>query len=235
MGEYTVYVHTSTIDGKRYVGTTKQAVERRWQRGAGYSGTFFGRAIKAQGWDSFTHEIVQTGLTKEEAYTLEIKLIAEYKTNNPDYGYNVSEGGCSFDLFVPKYGLDHPLHQRVRKIDPATGEVLAEYDSQSAAALANSISRKGITKACMGICVTYKGFIWEYIDKDYKKPEHHGAGNYDHKHQRKQIKVIFENGTEQIYASKTAACKALNVPQNSAWRYLTQGYEDPYSRRWCYA
>ena len=93
---YTVYMHTSP-SGKRYIGITRQEnVEDRWRNGLGYvNNTYFIRAIKKYGWNEFIHEILATNLTKEEAEQMEINLIAEYKSNNPDFGYNISNGGES--------------------------------------------------------------------------------------------------------------------------------------------
>lgn len=43
---YFVYIHTNKINGKKYIGITRQSPERRWQKGAGYDKTYFGNAIK---------------------------------------------------------------------------------------------------------------------------------------------------------------------------------------------
>lgn len=93
--EYCVYKHTSP-DGRVYIGITSQKPEARWQSGNGYKGnTYFTRSIKKHGWENFTHEILYTGLTVEEAKEKEIRLIAEYKSNKRKYGYNISSGGES--------------------------------------------------------------------------------------------------------------------------------------------
>lgn len=92
---YTVYKHTSP-DGKVYIGTTSQRVKKRWQNGLGYTDSpRFWRAIQEIGWDNFSHEILYTNLSQEDAYELEISLISKYKSNDPQYGYNVSSGGES--------------------------------------------------------------------------------------------------------------------------------------------
>lgn len=90
---YTVYMHTSP-SGKRYIGITRQSVKNRWKNGYGYQvQPYFWRAIKKYGWHSFKHEILYTNLTKEEAEQKEIELIAKYKSNNNNFGYNVEHGG----------------------------------------------------------------------------------------------------------------------------------------------
>ena len=91
---YKVYKHTSP-NGKVYIGiTSRKNVNDRWRNGRGYEyNEHFYRAIVKYGWDNIKHEILYSGLTKEEAEQTEIELIAEYKANNPEYGYNNSIGG----------------------------------------------------------------------------------------------------------------------------------------------
>ena len=89
---YTVYMHTSP-SGKRYIGITSTSVERRWLNGRGYSTQMFYRAVLKYGWDNIIHEILYTNLTKEEAERMEIELIVYYKSNQPDFGYNIANGG----------------------------------------------------------------------------------------------------------------------------------------------
>lgn len=95
MENYTVYKHTSP-SGKVYIGITQQKPEYRWNCGKGYKlQQYFYNAIQKYGWDNFKHEILFEGLSKEEACQKEIELIAEYKSNNPEFGYNQSIGGES--------------------------------------------------------------------------------------------------------------------------------------------
>lgn len=90
---YTVYKHTSP-SGKVYIGITSQKPEYRWDSGRGYRfNNYFYRAIEKYGWDNFQHEILHTGLTKDEACAKEIELIAQYKSFDVNFGYNLSTGG----------------------------------------------------------------------------------------------------------------------------------------------
>lgn len=92
---YVVYKHTCKINGKCYIGITGQKNPRkRWGGGAGYinNGHFYS-AIKKYGWDGFDHSIIAEGLSLEEAYEMEKKLIKEYDSANSLHGYNLDLGG----------------------------------------------------------------------------------------------------------------------------------------------
>ena len=93
---FIVYKHTSP-SGKVYVGITSQEPESRWRNGNGYKfNKHFSNAVKKYGWDKFEHEIVKSGLSKEEAEAIEIELISTLKSNNRLHGYNITPGGmCS--------------------------------------------------------------------------------------------------------------------------------------------
>lgn len=90
---YKVYKHT-TPSNKVYIGVTSQPVEDRWKNGHGYNhNRYFSRAIKKYGWENIRHEILDTELSKEEAETKERQYIAEYHSNDLQYGYNLTDGG----------------------------------------------------------------------------------------------------------------------------------------------
>lgn len=93
---YTVYKHTSP-NGKVYIGITGQNPVNRWKsNGLGYkTQSYFYKAIKKYGWENFKHEILFENLTKERAEQKEIDLIKFYKSNNPNHGYNIREGGST--------------------------------------------------------------------------------------------------------------------------------------------
>lgn len=100
LNNYTVYMHTNLTNHKVYVGITCRNVQERWQNGLGYKKDqpVFYNAIQKYGWDNFEHIIFAENLTKEEAKRTERLLIAVYKTNcrkydNPEYGYNMTDGG----------------------------------------------------------------------------------------------------------------------------------------------
>lgn len=93
ISNYSAYKHTAP-NGKVYIGITGVAPKRRWANGNGYRNqTLFYRAIKKYGWENINSEILFEGLNKEEAEKKEIELISHYKSNIPEYGYNIQNGG----------------------------------------------------------------------------------------------------------------------------------------------
>ena len=95
MNNYIVYKHTSP-SGKVYIGITSKVPRKRWSNGNGYlNNDYFTKAIKKYGWNNFKHEILYIGLSKAEAEQKEIELIAFYKSDKNDYGYNIQHGGSS--------------------------------------------------------------------------------------------------------------------------------------------
>lgn len=93
MKNYIVYMHT-VPNGRKYIGITCQPPERRWRGGMfyDYNKRFFSVIVK-YGWDNIKHEILFENLTQEEAEQKEIELIKEFKTDQEEYGYNLTSGG----------------------------------------------------------------------------------------------------------------------------------------------
>lgn len=95
MGSYTVYKHTSP-SGKVYIGITSRNPVKRWNGGTGYlTNDYFTKAINKYGWDNFVHEILFTGLTKEQAESKEIELISLFHSDERSCGYNIQHGGSA--------------------------------------------------------------------------------------------------------------------------------------------
>lgn len=100
---YIVYMHIFP-NGKRYVGITGQNLKDRWRvNGNGYKPQkLVYRAIQKYGWENIEHVIISETLSASEAGKLEKKIIAEYKTTDPDYGYNQSIGGENSPIGVKR-------------------------------------------------------------------------------------------------------------------------------------
>ena len=91
---YSIYMHEFP-NGKKYIGQTCVDPGIRWRGGKRYSG-FMRKAIDKYGWDNIKHTIIMTGLDADAADKVERELIAEYRTNDPQYGYNITEGGDGY-------------------------------------------------------------------------------------------------------------------------------------------
>ena len=110
---YIVYQHKNKINGKIYIGITSQKPEDRWgSQGCNYkSSPHFYSAIQKYGWDNFEHNILFTGLTKEQACLKEQELIKEYNLMNREFGYNSTSGG---DIFVMNEETKQKISQAMR-------------------------------------------------------------------------------------------------------------------------
>ena len=69
---YKIYLHRNAINGKVYVGMTKEKLSRRFRNGDGYKRcTYFYRAISKYGWDSFETEVLYKDLNFDDACQME--------------------------------------------------------------------------------------------------------------------------------------------------------------------
>lgn len=103
---FCVYAHI-TPDGKMYIGITGQKVKYRWDNGNGYRGSLFEKAIKEYGWDNIQHLIIIEGIPKEIAQVCEVALISKYKSNDPQYGYNIALGNHPSEDMNRRNALAH--------------------------------------------------------------------------------------------------------------------------------
>lgn len=109
--KYALYIHRSPSN-KFYVGISTNP-ERRWCNGNGYKRqTHFWNAIQKYGWDNFDHIILYTGLSKEDACHLQKRIIAILKSNQREYGYNITSGGEGHPG-VGMFGSKNPMYGHV--------------------------------------------------------------------------------------------------------------------------
>lgn len=175
--QFSVYKHTNTINGKVYIGITSKKPEERWRNGLGYmSQGYIWNAIKKYGWDSFKSEIILSKLTEEEAYSKEIELISFYKSNDSNFGYNLSSGGENVHL-----GCKHSEETKIKmsnnhadfKGSKSTSSIkiicldtLEIFDSIGDASRILNISISGIHNVLKRKSKSYIGLHFEYL-KDY--------------------------------------------------------------------
>lgn len=110
---YIVYLHRFP-NGKVYIGVTSTHPTVRWKNGQGYCDQpLMKRAIDKYGWDNVSHEILFSGLSKAQAAEKEKQLISQYSSTNPEFGYNVSEGGDGTSLHT----VSLQTRERLREVN----------------------------------------------------------------------------------------------------------------------
>lgn len=119
-----IYLHRNKSNGKVYIGQTIQPIENRWKNGSGYKTcTYFYNAIQKYGWENFDHLILEQNenWTQEELDNKEKEYILLFKSNNPQFGYNISEGGSNISPnALPKaleWMKNHPEFGKARAAD----------------------------------------------------------------------------------------------------------------------
>lgn len=166
MAKWIIYKHQNTINGKVYIGQTKQLPLNRWKNGLGYTTdnhcSVFSKAIRKYGWKNFKSEIVEDNISsQEEANIREQYWISYYRSyiGFPNSnGYNMTLGGDSGEH----------LGYAVFQIDKKTLEILNEFPSTSEASRYfgdNEGNASQIRRCCDGEKYSCKGFFWCYKNK----------------------------------------------------------------------
>lgn len=92
---YTIYLRTNLVNGKQYVGQTRNFKQREynWHNlNWGYAGKCIDAARKKYGTENFDTEILRECKTQEELNEWEMYYIKELNTKVPN-GYNLTDGG----------------------------------------------------------------------------------------------------------------------------------------------
>lgn len=120
-----IYKVTNIVNGKVYIGKTEATLILRIRRHCceARKGTnrYFYDAIRCYGWDSFSVEVIETCHNLEELNEREIYWISILKSNNKEFGYNLTEGGdgCGFSVESLKKSADKrrgkPVSDEVKK------------------------------------------------------------------------------------------------------------------------
>lgn len=92
-----VYVATNTVNGKKYVGATKQTLLARKTKHASKAATgslyAFHVALREHGVTAFTWEILHETSDADEAWRLEAQEVARHNSMIDGEGYNMTRGG----------------------------------------------------------------------------------------------------------------------------------------------
>lgn len=207
---YCVYKITNKLNGKMYIGQTKN-VKTRWRsNGIHYAGSpHIYNAILKYGWDNFIKEVMYDNLTSEEADIIEIDCIKYYNTRDRNIGYNIASGGNSGQWY-----LEHPRGM--------LGKPQTDHQKLSHSLWASDNKNN---------CMTNGQVIW---GKTHKHPQ--GFKNKKHKEtsknktsktmkekgvNKKEIEATFPNNSTIIFNSLDECAKYFNIsPTSSVIRKL---------------
>jgi group I intron endonuclease len=94
-----VYLVTNAVNGKKYIGQTKQDFHRYWShccsraRAGSFAKPALYAAIRKYGVSNFSIKILVIVATKEDADYYERELIKAFGTRSREKGYNCTDGG----------------------------------------------------------------------------------------------------------------------------------------------
>lgn len=210
MTNYCVYLHTSPTN-KYYVGITKQNPLKRWANGRGYcKNKHFYNAILKYGWDNFKHEIIFSGITKEEAIQSEKQLIKALNSNNPLFGYNNTEGGETRKSLSKEGRLKVSTKNKGKKRSIDTRRKIAESKNNKKGNPCSQ-SRK------LALSILMKGNTYAKNLQINKIPI---------------IQLDLNNNVICVWESATDAGKALNIDNSGISRVCREGESGKYKGKY---
>ncbi|MBQ8468154.1 MAG: hypothetical protein IJ542_00150 [Clostridia bacterium] len=155
--EWIIYKHTNKINGKVYIGQTKQTPTQRWRNGNGYkNNVYFYHSIQKYGWNNFVHEILEKGINSvKQANEKEVYYITKYDSYKN--GYNLTSGGDNRDhLGIP-----------VLQIDINSLEIVNAYQTIRYAEETTGIDHSQISRCCLKNKkdIQAGGYYWCFQDE----------------------------------------------------------------------
>lgn len=130
-----IYKYTNKINGKIYIGQTINEVRRKGEHKAAKEDSYFHKAIKKYGYENFKYKVlfnVCCSCSQDLENMLNIKettAIRFYKSDQRDYGYNISAGGGGRSGYKVSSIFDGGTSIPVLQIDYRTGNILNRFRS----------------------------------------------------------------------------------------------------------
>lgn len=184
--EYIIYLRTNLVNGKQYVGQTKDFRVRNnaWNcLKIRYANKILTRDRNIYGLDNFKTEILSETDNRKEAWELEQQFIDKFNTKYPN-GYNMSDGGNApfgtnpsqetrAKMSFAKKGKEGGKSIEIYQIK--NGKILNSWKSASFAAKELHYSQGAICDCCKGKFNRqgnhhYKECDW-YYKEDYDKSQ----------------------------------------------------------------
>lgn len=118
---YTIYLRTNLVNGKQYVGQTKDIKQRdrSWHSlKERYCNSILDYDREKYGLENWTSETLADAETQEESWELEKRFIKQLNTKYPN-GYNISDGGAGATGVAPWHKGKHLSEETRKKISIA--------------------------------------------------------------------------------------------------------------------
>jgi len=107
-----IYCHIHIESQRRYIGLTKKTIHQRWREHCIRAESHFSNAIRKYGEDAFEHyEFAQKYDTIEDANRAEEFAIEFWCTKDPEFGFNIMNGGFHIPHSVKKNHWDDPSYR----------------------------------------------------------------------------------------------------------------------------
>lgn len=228
---YSVYYHYNPKNGKYYIGITMQEPQKRWNSGNGYRyNSHFWKAILRDGWDSFEHVVIETGLSREMAVSMEKRLIKECDSYNN--GYNNSYGGESMDGYemcqstkdkisvansgengywfgkkLPDYMIQKMAEKHINH--PLLSRPINQYDSNghyiktypSVKEACRQLGHGNFARAAQSLNALCYGYQWRYDNGDYSDIEPYDSFHPTPKRRKAVLQYDLDGNFIQEYES----------------------------------
>ena len=230
-----IYKHTNKINGKVYIGQTKQAISNRWKNGLGYTDrdSVFAKAIRKYKWSSFKHEIIEKDIESQEVANERemywIRFFKSYVGFENSNGYNMTLGGDSGEhLGYPVYQIDKKTLNIINEF-PSTAEASRQFGKGESNA-------SQIRDCCIGKKPSAKGYYWCYVKQyttNWKPKENELISPVYQIDEELEVIRLFDSITEAIgegYSGGTIVqcCKRKCAKANGYYWC----YKNDYSIHW---
>lgn len=175
---YWIYKITNLVNGKIYIGKTKNIKRRLSQHfhEESSSDSLIKRAIKEFGENNFKIEIIKENLDSKEAKRLEEEYILLHNSHNRDKGYNIKIGEKHTEetkrhIGQAQIGEKNHMYNVKGKMNKTSKPIIElktnkHYDSITQAANELNLNLSHIAAVCRGNRNSTGGYMFRFIDEN---------------------------------------------------------------------
>lgn len=209
-----IYMYTFP-NGKKYIGATRQTLAtrqgRNWQRYQHCTSVW--NAIQEFGIKSIKQEILFEGeISEQEAKEFERKYILQYKTSNPQYGYNIRHGGDGIGSKDISEERRHILQEQMYDLGKKNKSRIVSEETRQKQQIAKLGTKRGAlsqeTKSKISKANSKENMSDETRIRRIKSK------------QKKVIAVNNETKEEIVFESGEDAAKHFNVKSSAVSRWI---------------